>query len=64
VPRSPLRWARRHYAASKTPARAPTAPREWTVRSQACDLVVYLVAVPPEGVGMTTYRLDGIKGCD
>jgi hypothetical protein len=37
---------------------------EWTVRSQACDLVVYLVAVPPEGVGMTTYRLDGIKGCD
>jgi len=37
---------------------------EWTVRTQQCDLVVYLVAIPPDGPGMTTYRLDLPKGCD
>lgn len=38
--------------------------REWTIRTQECDLVVYLLPIPPEGVGMTTYRLDGIGSCD
>ncbi len=37
---------------------------EWTVRTQECDLVVYLIAVPPDGPGMTTYTLDVPKGCD
>jgi len=36
---------------------------EWLVRTQECDLTVWLVAVPPEGVGMTTYKIDGISGC-
>jgi hypothetical protein len=37
---------------------------EWTVRTQECDLVVYLIAVPPDGPGMTTYTIDLPKGCD
>lgn len=37
--------------------------KEWTIRTQECDLVVYLIPVPPEGVGMTTYRLETIRGC-
>jgi hypothetical protein len=37
---------------------------EWTVRTQECDLVVYLIAVPSEGPGMTTYTVDLPKGCD
>jgi hypothetical protein len=36
---------------------------EWLVRTQECDLKVWLVAVPPKGVGMTTYRVDGISSC-
>jgi len=37
---------------------------EWTVRTQECDLVVYLIAVPPVGPGKTTYTLDLPKTCD
>lgn len=37
---------------------------EWTLRTQECDLVVYLIAIPPDGPGMTTYKLDLPKGCD
>ncbi len=37
---------------------------EWTVRTKECDLVVYLVAIPPDGPGMTTYRLELPKGRD
>lgn len=37
---------------------------EWTLRTQQCDLTVYLIAIPPDGPGMTTYRLDLPKGCD
>lgn len=37
---------------------------EWTVRTQDCDLVVYLIAVPPGGPGKTTYKVDLPKGCD
>lgn len=38
---------------------------EWTIRTQDCDLKVYLIPVPPEGVGKTTYKLDVPKGqCD
>lgn len=37
---------------------------EWTVRTQACDLVVYLIAQPPDGPGMTTYTLDAPNTCD
>lgn len=39
---------------------------EWTVRSQACDLVVVLTAEPlPEGmVGKQTYSLSIAKPCD
>lgn len=36
---------------------------EWTVRTQDCDLVVYLIAVPPAGPGKTTYTLDMPKAC-
>lgn len=37
---------------------------EWTVRTQECDLLVYLIAVPPDGPGMTTYTLELPKGCE
>lgn len=36
---------------------------EWLVKTQDCDLTLYLVAVPPEGVGMTTYKVTDISGC-
>lgn len=36
---------------------------EWLVRTQDCDLTVWLVALPPKGVGMTTYSVDGVSGC-
>ena len=32
--------------------------REWTVRVHNCSLKVYLVAVPPKGLGKTTYQLE------
>jgi hypothetical protein len=38
---------------------------EWTIRTQDCDLKVYLIPVLPEGVGKTSYKLDVPKGqCD
>lgn len=38
--------------------------REWTVRAQSCDLKVYLVPVPPAGVGKMTYMLEIPAACD
>jgi hypothetical protein len=38
---------------------------EWTIRTQDCDLKVYLIPVLSEGVGKTSYKLDVPKGqCD
>ena len=37
---------------------------EWVVHTQECDLTVYLIPVPPDGPGMTTYTLDMPKGCE
>ena len=37
---------------------------EWQVRTQECDLTVYLIAVAPEGPGKTTYRLDIPGRCE
>ncbi|WP_186395064.1 hypothetical protein [Stappia sp. TSB10GB4] len=32
--------------------------REWQVRTQECDLTVYLKPVPPQGVGKMTYEIE------
>jgi hypothetical protein len=38
---------------------------EWTIRTQDCDLKVYLIPILPEGIGKTTYKIDVPKGqCD
>ncbi|WP_119257092.1 hypothetical protein [Shinella zoogloeoides] len=37
--------------------------REWQVRTQECDLTVYLKPVPPQGVGKTTYELELGDAC-
>lgn len=37
---------------------------EWTVRTQECDLIVYLVATPPAGPGMTTYTVETAGTCE
>ena len=37
---------------------------EWTVRTEACDLVVHLIPVPPPGAGKTTYTLDLTDSCE
>ncbi len=37
---------------------------EWQVRTQDCDLTVYLIPVVPEGPGKTTYRLDIPGRCE
>lgn len=37
---------------------------EWQVRTQECDLTVYLVPIPPAGLGKTTYRLDIPGKCE
>lgn len=37
---------------------------EWVVHTQECDLTVYLVAIPPQMPGKTTYRLELPKGCN
>ncbi|MHB0953853.1 MAG: hypothetical protein ACYC10_18280 [Allorhizobium sp.] len=37
---------------------------EWQVRTQECDLTVYLVPIPPAGPGKTTYRLDIPGKCE
>ncbi|WP_156318635.1 hypothetical protein [Rhizobium sp. AAP43] len=37
---------------------------EWTIRTQDCDLVVYLIPILPDGPGKTTYQLDIPNGCD
>lgn len=37
---------------------------EWEVRTQECDLKVYLVPHAPVGVGKTTYTIDVPKACE
>lgn len=37
---------------------------EWEVRTQECDLKVYLVPHPPAGIGKTTYTVDVPKACE
>ncbi|PYB77560.1 MULTISPECIES: hypothetical protein [Rhizobium] len=38
---------------------------EWTIRTQDCDLKVYLVPTLPNGPGKTTYAIDVPAGqCD
>lgn len=37
---------------------------EWTIQSQECDLTAYLIAVPPAGVGKTTYKVDLTDTCE
>lgn len=37
---------------------------EWTIRVQECDLVVYLLPVPPNGPGKTTYEIDVPGTCE
>lgn len=37
---------------------------EWEVRTQECDLKVYLVPHAPAGVGKTTYTIDVPKACE
>lgn len=36
---------------------------EWVVRTQDCDLTVYLVPEPPAGVGKTSYRVELPTAC-
>ena len=47
---------------ANTGTRADVA-REWQVRTQECDLTVYLKPVPPQGVGKTTYELELGDAC-
>ncbi|MBE0702329.1 MAG: hypothetical protein IH582_04030 [Afipia sp.] len=37
--------------------------REWQVRTQECDLKVYLKPVPQQGFGKTTYELELGDAC-
>lgn len=37
---------------------------EWQVRTQECDLLVYLIPVLPDGPGKTTYKLDVPGKCE
>lgn len=38
--------------------------KEWTLRTQECDLIVYLVPVLPNGPGKTTYTVDVPTQCE
>lgn len=37
---------------------------EWQIRTQECDLLVYLIPVLPDGPGKTTYKLDVPGTCE
>lgn len=37
---------------------------EWTIRVQECDLVVFLLPVPPNGPGKTTYEVSIPGACE
>ncbi|MET3924547.1 hypothetical protein [Devosia sp. 2618] len=37
---------------------------EWEIRTQECDLIVYLKSVPPQGVGKTTYEVEIGNSCE
>lgn len=51
-------------AISNTGTRNKDGASEWQVRTQECDLTVYLIAVAPEGPGKTTYKLEIPGGCE
>ena len=36
---------------------------EWTVKTKRCRLKLYLIAVPPQGLGKTTYQLETPNSC-
>mgnify|MGYP000920422917 CR=1 FL=1 len=36
---------------------------EWQITTQECDLTVYLIPVPPKGVGKITYDLEVGNAC-
>jgi hypothetical protein len=36
----------------------------WTLRVQDCDLQVHLIALPPEGVGKVTYKVELAGLCE
>ncbi|MCG8271376.1 hypothetical protein MIC97_07600 [Aquamicrobium sp. NLF2-7] len=38
--------------------------KEWEIRTQDCDLKVYLTATPPKGPGKTTYAIADIGNCE
>lgn len=38
--------------------------KEWEVRTQECDLMVYLVPKAPVGVGKVTYTVEVPKACE
>lgn len=38
--------------------------KEWTVRVQECDLIVYLKPVLPNGPGKTTYEIEVPGTCE
>lgn len=37
---------------------------EWEVRTQSCDLKVYLTVIPPKGPGKATYSIADIGKCE
>lgn len=50
-------------ALSNTGTRADGA-HEWTIRTQPCDLTVFLKPIPPKGPGKTAYQLDIPGKCE
>jgi hypothetical protein len=38
--------------------------KEWEIRTQGCDLKVYLVPKAPAAVGKTTYTVEVPKACE
>lgn len=36
---------------------------EWQVKTQGCDLIIYLKPVPPQGLGKTTYEIELGNAC-
>jgi hypothetical protein len=49
-----------------TGARAADGAQQWTVSTQRCDLIVWLVPLPPPAgmVGKTGYRVETGPGCE
>lgn len=36
---------------------------EWQITTQECDLTIYLLPIPPKGVGKVTYNLELGAAC-